>query len=170
MKNVLINLKQIDQSKVNHTDKGNDFVALKMVKLKEPRGTVTHLLFHAPGKAEAGQPRVFDKQYVGTVCSHDLPIEKIEGDSFHMLFVEGGSAPTAKHGSRQSAKKQAEQLALGTKKRVYILAAIEVVEYEEPPIEEMIAASEMLEPEKIPDSEMLFSSGKPKRKRIPKKA
>lgn len=46
MKNILLNLKQIDQTKIKHTEKGNEFVSLKMVKLKNPKGLITHMIFH----------------------------------------------------------------------------------------------------------------------------
>jgi hypothetical protein len=47
---------------------------------------------------------------------------------FWMLFVESGSPPTKKHYSKAEADVEAERLATNTRKRVYILQAIERIE------------------------------------------
>lgn len=48
--------------------------------------------------------------------------------TFYMIYVEGGSTPTVKHDNPVDAQKEAERLAIKTKKKTYILKAEQLVE------------------------------------------
>lgn len=171
MKNILLNLKKIDQTKINHTEKGNEFVALKMVKLKKPKGLITHMLFHRQDSVPIQEKMQQQKIFVGTVCGFTPPCHKIQdGDplNFYMLFVEGGKLPTYIHATEADAKKQASALSEELKKRVYILSPVAYMDYVETPIAEMIAQSDNISEENIATSDFVYTPAhKKKRKRIP---
>lgn len=171
MKNILLNLKMIDQSTVKKTDKGNEFIALKMVKLKTPTGRVTHLLFHKNDSKMAKTMNIYNKKYVGTGCGYispTIPVSENDDANFYMLFVEGGKVPVYKHLSREDARKQAEVLSQELQQRVYVLAPVEFMDYHETPIDEMIQQTEDLDFAAIADEEIVFGkTEKKQRKRIP---
>jgi hypothetical protein len=48
--------------------------------------------------------------------------------TFYMIYVEGGSTPAVKHNNPIDAQKEAERLAIMTKKKTYILKAEQLVE------------------------------------------
>ena len=52
--------------------------------------------------------------------------KQFESETFYMLHVEGGSAPTVKHATVEAARKEAERLAKKENKPVYLLNASDV--------------------------------------------
>lgn len=50
------------------------------------------------------------------------------GESFYMVFVEGGDSPTYKHDTIESAEEEAKRLAQLTKREAIVLASIKSFE------------------------------------------
>lgn len=54
---------------------------------------------------------------------------------FYMCYVDGGSAPTVRHSTREIARKEAERLTRSTKRTTYVLRAESECVVSEPPVE-----------------------------------